>query len=151
MDIIPHQKLQSNRLLQAGVFLFLLGLLTGFAIPMLANPRMGLSSHMEGVLNGMFLIGIGLLWQRLQLSERMLSITFWLLLYGTFVNWLAILLAAIWAAGKTLPIAGLGNVGTNWQEAVINFMLYSLSVAMVLTCIFVLIGLGKANKTPEEI
>ena len=37
-----------DRLLRLGVLLFLLGLLTGFAIPALTNPRMGLTSHLEG-------------------------------------------------------------------------------------------------------
>lgn len=49
-----------RRLLQAGILLFLLGLLTGFLVPFTANPRMGLSSHLEGVMNGMFLVGLGL-------------------------------------------------------------------------------------------
>jgi hypothetical protein len=35
-----------------GLLLFLLGLLVGLAAPVLANPRMGVSSHIEGVLNG---------------------------------------------------------------------------------------------------
>ena len=56
-----------DRLLRLGVLLFLLGLLTGFAIPALANPRMGLTSHLEGLMNGMFL-SLGLLWPRLALS-----------------------------------------------------------------------------------
>lgn len=38
-----------------GLVLFLLGLFTGFAVPALKNPRMALSSHLEAVLNGMFL------------------------------------------------------------------------------------------------
>jgi len=50
----------AHRLLQFGYGLFLLGLLTGLGIPLLANPRMGLSSHLEGVMNGIFLIGLGL-------------------------------------------------------------------------------------------
>lgn len=47
-------------LLQLGIILFLIGLLTGVAIPKLANPRMGLASHLEGVLNGIFLVTVGL-------------------------------------------------------------------------------------------
>jgi hydroxylaminobenzene mutase len=42
-------------LFKLGLTLFVIGLLTGFAIPALKNPRMGLTSHLEGVLNGMFL------------------------------------------------------------------------------------------------
>lgn len=87
-------------LLQLGIGLFLLGLMTGFVIPKLKSPRMGLSGHLEGVMNGMFLVALGLLWQRLNLSDTLLTITFWLAIFGTFANWLAVLLAAIWGAGR---------------------------------------------------
>src|SRR4051812_24259634 len=111
MDIFPRHKIQSRRLIFAGVLLFLIGLLTGFAMPVFANPRMGLSSHMEGVLNGMFLIGIGLIWTRINLSDKLLSATYWLLLYGTFANWATILFSAITGAGLMLPIANPNGHG----------------------------------------
>lgn len=59
----------SYRLLSAGFFLLLLGLLTGFTMPLLANPRMGLSSHLQGITNGLLLIALGLCWGRLTLSR----------------------------------------------------------------------------------
>ena len=54
-----------RRLLQLGIILFLLGLLTGLAVPALANPRMGLASHLGGVMNGLVLVALGLMWPRL--------------------------------------------------------------------------------------
>jgi hypothetical protein len=45
---------KTRRLIWHGIFLFMLGLLTGVAIPALTNPRMGVSAHLEGVLNGIF-------------------------------------------------------------------------------------------------
>jgi (hydroxyamino)benzene mutase len=42
-----------------GRFLFLLGLFTGFAEPHFLNMRMGLAAHLEGVLNGIFLLASG--------------------------------------------------------------------------------------------
>lgn len=51
-----------HRLVQLGILLSLLGLLTGLVIPQLANLRMGLASHLEGILNGIFLVILGLLW-----------------------------------------------------------------------------------------
>ncbi|MBW6535801.1 MAG: hypothetical protein K0B11_12395 [Mariniphaga sp.] len=59
-----------------GVFLFLLGLIVGLVVPVLANPRMGLSSHLEGVMNGMLLIIFGLIWNRLKLSSTWLKLYF---------------------------------------------------------------------------
>lgn len=131
----------AHRLLQAGVLLFLLGLLTGFVIPALANPRMGLSSHLEGVLNGLFLVGLGLIWPRLALGVRATAVTFWLAIYGTFANWAATLLAAAWGAGRTMPIAAGVHEGTPLQELVIVGLLVSLSIAMVVLCGMVLWGL----------
>ncbi len=64
-----------QKLLLAGAILFLLGLLSGFVVPFVKNPRMGLSSHLEGVMNGIFLLLVGLLWDRLVLSFVVKKIT----------------------------------------------------------------------------
>jgi hydroxylaminobenzene mutase len=129
-----------RRLLQLGMFLFLLGLLTGLVVPQLTNPRMGLASHLEGILNGIFLVLLGLLWPKIRLSHRWLTITFWLAIYGTFANWATTLIAADWGAGASMPMAA-GHQGTPSQEAVINFLLWTLSVAMIAASTLVLWGL----------
>lgn len=41
------------------IFLFLLGLVTGLMEQHFINLRMGVSAHLEGVLNGIFLIALG--------------------------------------------------------------------------------------------
>ena len=128
-------------LLQLGVLLFLIGLLTGLVIPRFANPRLGLASHLEGVLNGMFLIVLGLLWRRLNLPNGWLVLTFWLAVYGSFANWLATLLAAYWGAGKLMPIAGMSRQGSSVQEGAIRFLLTTLSLAMIAVCVIVIVGL----------
>lgn len=133
--------IRGHRLLQLGVLLFLLGLLVGFAIPTLANPRMGLTSHMQGIVNGIFLVVLGLLWPNLSLPQAGSKGLFWLAIYGTFANWAVTLLAAYWGAGTSMPIAALGNEGTPMQEATIDVLLISLSVAMVVVSVLVLWGL----------
>jgi len=139
------KKQQSGRLIFLGVLLFFLGLVIGLLVPLFANPRMGLSNHLEGVMNGMFIMVLGLIWTRLELSERWLKITFWALLYGSFANFTAVFIAAITGAGKMMPLAG-GHEGTQIIEIVISFLLVSLSVAMLAVCVVVLIGLYKAIK-----
>ena len=122
--------------------LFLLGLLTGFVIPLMRNPRMGLASHLEAVMNGMFLILLGLIWQKLRLSVGALKWGYALALFGAYTNWVTNLLAAIWGAGaEMLPIAGGGYQGVAWQEVLIKVGLGSLSLAMIAVCIIVLWGL----------
>jgi hydroxylaminobenzene mutase len=130
-----------HRLVQLGIFLFLIGLLTGFVSPKLANPRMGLSSHLEGIMNGFFLVLLGLLWPKLILSRFWLAIAFWLAIYGTFANWTATLMAAIWGAGSSMPIAAVRHQGTPLQEVITIFLLRTLSAAMVVVSVLVLWGL----------
>ncbi len=140
-------------MIRYGVFLFLLGLITGFILPLMHNPRMGLSSHLEGVLNGIFLILLGLIWPQLNLSTYIQSYGFILSLFGTYTNWATTLLAGIWGAGAgMMPIAGGGFHGIGWQEVLIKLGLISLSFAMLIVCGIVLWGLRDpvCKKSEEE-
>jgi hydroxylaminobenzene mutase len=139
-----YQVEQSRKLIQFGVLLFLLGLVTGFVIPALKNPRMGLSSHMEGVLNGMLLMIFGLIWPKLELTKNLLNWNYWLSLFGTFTNWFTTLLASAWGAGSVMmPIAGNEMHGTDLQEIIIKFGLVTLSISMMIVSIFILWGMRK--------
>lgn len=131
----------SHALLRFGFALFLLGLLTGFLVPALANPRMALASHLEGILNGIFLMVLGLAWTRLQLTTGLRRLTVTLAVYGTFANWAATFLAAFWGAGRSMPLAANGHEGFAWQEMIVNLLLYSLSLAMVVLTGIVVWGL----------
>ncbi len=143
---IDFKETQSHRLIFLGVTLFLLGLIVGLFVPMFANPRMGLSGHIEGILNGIFLIVLGLIWNRITLSERLLKINFSLAIYGTFANWFTMLFAAILNAGKMLNIAAEGKEGSPLAEAIITFLLLSLSAAMIALCVITLFGLSTGYK-----
>lgn len=52
-----------RRLIWHGMYLFLLGLLIGFAEGQIINPRMALAAHLEGLMNGTCLIALGAVWQ----------------------------------------------------------------------------------------
>lgn len=119
-------------LIGLGVLLFFLGLLTGFAIPALTNPRMGVSGHLEGVMNGTFLIAIGCAWSRIHLSPPLQTFTFWALIYGTFANWAFVTVAAAFGTNSMTPIAGAGQSGLAWQETLVTVGLYSVGIAMLI-------------------
>lgn len=146
MENSSLQQKHSDNLIFSGVLLFLLGLIVGLLVPLFANPRMGLSSHLEGVLNGIFLIVLGLIWNKLALSNRWLNLSYWLALYGTFMNWLGILVAAVFNAGKMLNIAANGKEGSPFAEGFVAFSLLSLTMAMLVICVTVLIGLRRGRK-----
>ncbi len=139
------QSKQADNLIFSGLLLFLAGLVVGLFVQNMANPRMGLSAHLEGVMNGMFLVILGLIWKRLSLSKTLLQVTFWLVVYGTFANLIAVVIAAVTGFGKTMPIAG-GRKGTQPIEGLIEFFLVSLSLCMIAVCIIVLIGFYKHMK-----
>ena len=141
---------RSQSLLALGAILFFLGLLSGFVVGAMENPRMGLSSHLEGVMNGTFLMVIGIAWGRLNLSQRLESVTFWLLLYGTYANWLAIQLAALFGTSRMTPIAGAGHEGLPWQEALVNFGLVTVSLTMVIGCALLAWGFLRHQVTPDQ-
>jgi (hydroxyamino)benzene mutase len=134
---------RTRRLLWHGMLLFLLGLLTGFAIPAFTNPRMGLAAHMQGVMNGLFLAVLGIIWSRLVLGARSQAALFWLALYGTYANWASCVLAAAFGTGRSTPIASAGHAGLPWQEALVDFGLFSLSFAMIAVSVLVLRGLRR--------
>lgn len=133
----------SNRLLFFGFLLFFFGLAAGLFVPMMANPRMGLSTHLEGVMNGIVLVILGLIWSRINLSLRGLVIIYRLALYGSFANFAAVLLSAMTGAGAMMPIAG-GKEGISSVEGIVSFLLVSLALAMLTVCVMVLYGLRES-------
>jgi len=149
MENTGRKKWHSDWLLFFGVLLFLLGLLIGLFIPIMTNPRMGLTAHLEGVMNGMFLVVLGLIWNRLVINDRWLSYTFWLTLYGSFSNFVAVTLAAITGAGKMMPIAG-GKEGTTIVEGLISFLLITLALAIIFVCVVILTGLYRNIRRPND-
>src|SRR3954468_3877895 len=87
MGEVPLSERLSRSLLRHGVALFLLGLVTGRLVQSLALPRMGLASHLQGVMNGTFLVALGLVWPHLRLRGALLWAAYWLALAGTYLNW----------------------------------------------------------------
>jgi hydroxylaminobenzene mutase len=143
-----HTDAKADKLILLGLVLFLLGLLIGLAIPMLNNPRMGLSAHLEGITNGIFLMLLGLIWNRLVLTDRWKQITYALLVFGTFANITAVLLAAITGFGKMMPIAG-GKEGTNPIEGIISILLVSLALAMLFVLVTIIVGYRNYMQTKK--
>ena len=129
-------------LFKLGLILFVIGLISGFAIPVLKNPRMGLTSHLEGILNGMFLALLGLLWPHVHLTHGWGVTAVVLIVYSAYANWLGTLLAAAWGAGRKLaPLAAGDHEASNVKESIFGFLLISLSVAIVIGVVIVIVGL----------
>jgi hydroxylaminobenzene mutase len=135
-----------------GLFLFLLGLLTGFVIPALRSPRLGLAAHMEALLNGMFLVLVGgVVWKELKLPDRTAMAVFWMLLFAAYANWVFCFLAAVFGASEILSIAGVGYSATAWQEQLVKVGLGLGALSVLLASVLVLYGLrGGAASTAVD-
>ena len=132
-----------RRLLWHGLFLFLLGLLTGFVMQKSSNPRMGLAAHLEGVMNGTFLVALGAVWAEVRLSPRAKQVTFWAALVGTYANWATTALAATLGTSALTPLASAGHSAVAWQEGLVRFGFSSVGAVMLTTSLLVLWGLRR--------
>ena len=131
----------NRRLMWHGMFLFLLGLATGFAETRFTNMRMGLAAHLEGVMNGTFLVALGAVWGEVRLPPRTKAIAYWTALIGTYGNWLVTTLAAALGTAALSPITAAGHVGQPWQERVVMVGFLGIGIAIVASSVLVLWGL----------
>ena len=143
MNPIPQQFLIS------GTVLFLLSLLSGFAMPFLANPRMGVSAHVAGLESGMALWALGLMWQRVALpvgAERTAQIV---AVAGLYAIFLSLFLAALWGTSRATPIVGAGHQASAMRETLVTVLLTGGSLASMVAVSLVLLGLfaWKEGKT----
>ena len=110
---------------------------------------MGVSAHLEGVLNGSFLLILGLLWKELRFTPKIAAATFWTALYGTYMNWAFTLIGGILGTSRFTPVAGAGFTAVAWQETFVAAALISLTGSMVICGLLVLWGLS-GNSLPEK-
>jgi hydroxylaminobenzene mutase len=136
-----EMEITNRRLMWHGMFLFLIGLFTGFAETHFANTRMGLAAHLEGVMNGTFLLALGAAWNEVRLSSTTKAVAYWVALYGTYGNWLVTTLAAVFGTAALSPITGVGHKGLPWQEALVTLGFVTVGLTIVAASVFVLWGL----------
>ena len=125
------------------MLLFLLGLITGLMTAQFRNPRMGLSAHMEGILNGIFLVIVGIIWHELKISRSLGKITYATLIYGSFANWITTFAAALMGTSQMTPLIGSGFHGTAFQEQLVTAGFISVGLTMLFSLVVIIYGLRK--------
>jgi hydroxylaminobenzene mutase len=137
-----------RRLLFHGMTLFLLGLLTGLAEQHVTNVRMGLAAHLEGLMNGIFLLAVGAILNEVKLWPRGNAIAFWALLGGTYGNWAMTTIAAVLGTAALSPVTAAGYAGAPWQETFVTAGIVLIGLAIIAASALLLWGLrGKAPLT----
>src|SRR5689334_3549952 len=96
---------------------FLIALLIGVVVPYFAIPRLALSVHLTGLMQGVFLLAVGIIWPRFMLTGAASTAAFWLLIYGSIAVATSNLLGAILGAGNSIvPMAAGASRGSDLQE-----------------------------------
>lgn len=137
----------NRRLMCYGMLLFLLGLVTGLVEQRFTNMRMGLAAHLEGVMNGTFLVALGAIWTEVRLPPTAKAIAYWTALYGTYVNWLAATFAAVFGTAAANPILSAGHHGQPWQESLAAAGFLSVAIAIIASSLLVIWGLRPKAST----
>lgn len=141
---------RKRRLMWYGMILFLLGLVTGLVETQFSNVRMGLAAHLEGVMNGTFLIAFGAAWSEIRLTSRQKCITYWAVLYGTYANWLVTTLAAVFGTGALSPISAPGLKAAAWQEGLIHAGFMTVALAIIAASLLAVWGLRPGGSVEDR-
>jgi hydroxylaminobenzene mutase len=140
-----------RRLMWHGMFLFLLGLVTGQQERRFTNMRMALSAHLQGVLNGTFLIALGAIWDHVELPPRAEKVARLTALYGTYGNWLFTTLGAAMGTAAANPILSQGHHGKPWQERAAGWGFRSIAYSILVAVVLILWGLGRRRTVPATV
>ena len=135
-----------RRVFWHGTLLVLIGLATGGFLQSFANPRLGLSAHVGGIMNGTLIMVVGAAWRELVLSARVERALFWNLVGSGYLNWLGLLLAAAFGTTQTTPLLGDGVPAAAWQEAVVGLCLVSGAIGTLVAFAFLLYGLRRGAR-----
>lgn len=142
-----NENIYPQRLIFSGMLLFLLGLFNGMAIPSFLNSKLGLSAHLSALQHGVVLIVFGLIWNRLQLSNKGQTWCYWLSVYSMYGIWIGLVLGAAWGTISGTPMAGAGFGTTASKEAIVNFLLNTGAISIVIATIQILYGLFRNQNT----
>jgi hydroxylaminobenzene mutase len=137
-----------RRLIWHGMVLFFAGLLVGLAEGQFANPRMGLAAHLEGLMNGTYLIALGAVWSLVSLSPRLTNWAFWTVTYGPYSNLIITTYAAIVGANSMSPITGAVHGASALQETLVTLGFVSVGMAMLVSSVLILWGLRLLYRPP---
>jgi (hydroxyamino)benzene mutase len=137
---------KKRQLLWHGMALFLLGLLTGLTEQKFANLRMALAAHLEGIMNGTFLLALGAVWNEVDLASRTKAVAYWAVLVGTYGNWAVTTLAAMLGTVALSPITGAGHSAPPWQEMIVTLGFVAIGLAIIAASVLVLWGLRSSAR-----
>jgi len=142
----------SRQILIHGMFLVLVGLVWGLAVPGTPHPRLALGAHIQLVTNGMLFIVLATAMLTLRHSVGLKSV--WVMLVAAWLTW-AMATSEVanswWGTTQMLPIAASqagATGGEPWQELVVTLTHIGAGVGLIIAWALLVVGfLGHASGT----
>lgn len=108
---------RDRRLFSQGFLLILFGLVIGSFSHFLPNPRMALATHLEGLLTGMLLLFIGLLWHRFSLPTWARNLLGWMPIVGAHASLYVHFFATVFRLAIVgCPLPHRDTLGLFWRR-----------------------------------
>ncbi len=134
-----------------GMFLFLLGLVTGTRNGASRTSGWTLSEHLEDVMKGTFLMALGAGWRHVELPPAVERAARWTALYGTYGNWLFTSCGRRAGYRRANPTLSEGHHGKPWQERGVLLGFRGLAYAFLTVVVLILWGLTRRQASPVTI
>lgn len=137
---------EARQILFHGGLMTVLSLLSGFTILFALSPRIALSSHTIGLMQGATLIALAGAWHLLNAPPKTLKILKYTILIGFYANWISLQLSAIWSAGKEFyPVNGkdMPAGSAPWQDMLVSAIGFVSMVVLVSAVIIVMASRSK--------
>jgi hydroxylaminobenzene mutase len=151
MDSIQSEDLKRS-LLWHGIFLCTLGFIAGLFLPLYANPRAGLATHLLGITQGLFLAIVGLIYPHLKLSFTLARVNFWMLLISAYVGMVGEFMGAAFGLTKVFIITAQGfPPGSPWMENTVEIAIKGISTFILLSCFIILYGLRRIKSDSNSL
>src|SRR5262245_22960114 len=129
-----------------GAVVILLGLLAGFPYALVvtgtlvSSERAWRMAHLEGVLNGLLVIAVAAVWDRLALAGRKRDVLVWALVLMAYGNVVAS------AIGATFAVRGL-DPGGPFSNTLVYLLFMAAVVGVVVGLALVVDGAWKGRRT----
>ena len=141
-----QSEILKRRLLWHGILLCTLGFIVGLFIPLYSNPRAGLSTHLLGITQGLFLAIIGFCYPELKLPLWLARLNFWMLVISAYLGMIGEFLGATFGLNRMLVVTAMGlPESTPWLETSIEIVIKGISIFVLLSCFIILFGLRQTK------
>lgn len=147
----PTLRYQQTRLAMHGAIILLLGLLSGIGFSYAATVGDQSSAlydswrfaHVEGLMNGILVLAVAGIWQRMTLGGKAIDVARWLLIFGCYCNIIGPIITALFIGHRVIE-------PTNTLEAIVVYGFYTPGTVPLISFFIFVANLYASSKKIEQ-